>query len=495
MGIFSKLKPVGITKNFYFGSVEAESENNKGQSLIDYFDDYLDVIPKLKKGHFIFVGRKGVGKSAIAKYIKDTSDNADNSFAALLKICDFKKEKLLQKVDDTNITTEIIFEWMILVNIVKLIVKSGGGRYTKEFDRLSKFLQRNTGSVAIDKFEISEQIINQGGNVEFGLLKNYFNFAFRGRFDAKTTKALFYKLIDPLKDIVKKILSYQDTKDKEYWLLFDDLDIDYEIKNEECNDNIISLLRIAKYYNNDILKNSTAKVIVFIRKDIRDIIISKYNDSAKLINANEILINWFNRDNNENNIPLKKLANKRIELNFKKNDLEYDKDDPWKTLITSDPIKGKTSFKYVLDFTFYRPRDIITFLNKISEAEYKLPINESDLKIILMEYINTNISEIKSELNIYFTEEERDKLFDIFKDIANNGNLSHDKLKEKLSNLSFTLQEDRVIEILFEYNLLAYKSNNNELIISYRENELDTYDRDTLLITLPKCLYHYYKRL
>ena len=112
-----------------------------------------------------------------------------------------------------------------------------------------------------------------------------------------------------------------------------------------------------------------------------------------------------------------------------------------------------------------------------------------------MEYINTNISEIKSELNIYFTEEERDKLFDIFKDIANNGNLSHDELKEKLSNLSFTLQEDRVIEILFEYNLLAYKSKNNELIISYRENELDTYDRDALLITLPKCLYHYYKRL
>ena len=496
MGIFSKPKEVVTTKNFYFGSVEAESENNKGQSLIDYFDDYLDIIPMLYKGRFIFVGRKGVGKSAIAKYIKDKSDNEDDSFAALLKMCDFKKEKLLQQVDDANITIEMIFEWMILVNIVKLIVKSDGGSCTKEFDKLSKFLKRNTGSVDIDKFEISEQIIEKGGNVNFGLLKDCFNFAFRNRFDARTTRAPFYKLIDPLKDIVKKILSYQDIKNKEYWLLFDDLDVDYEIKNDECNNSIISLLRIAKSYNNEILKDSTAKVIVFIRKDIRDILISKYNDSAKLINASEIPINWFTKEDNENNIPLKKLVNKRIELNFKQNNIEYDKDDPWTTLITSQNIKGKTSFKHVLDFTFYRPRDIITFLDKITEAEYKWPIDESNLNKILNGYIITNISEIKSELNIYFTEDERDRLFnDIFKDIANNGSLTYDKLKEKLSNLSFSLQEERVIDILLEYNLLTYMSKNNQLIISYRENEMGTYDKDTLSITLPKCLYHYYKRL
>ena len=66
MRLFSKqkVKKDITTKDFYFGFPEAEGENKKGQSLTDYFEDYLDIISELDKGRFLFIGRKGVGKSA-----------------------------------------------------------------------------------------------------------------------------------------------------------------------------------------------------------------------------------------------------------------------------------------------------------------------------------------------------------------------------------------------------------------------------------------------
>ena len=211
-----------------------------------------------------------------------------------------------------------MFEWLILINIVKLIVKSQAGKYTLEFQKLEKFLERNTGSVEIDKFETNEVFIKTGGEINFEVLTHAFGGIFKKHFDSKTKKAPYYRLITPLKEIVKKILSFDVIKEHEFCLLFDDLDINYSIDNKECNDNIIELLRIARNYNNEVFNVGNAKILVFIRKDINDVIVSRYNDSAKLINSYGIDINWYCNDFNENRVPLKKMANKRIELNFNK---------------------------------------------------------------------------------------------------------------------------------------------------------------------------------
>ena len=83
---FNTQRKQNSTKGFYFGATEAEAENIEGQDLLEYFDDYLEIIPLIEKGRFIFVGRKGAGKSAIAKYIKDSTENQEDSFADLLKM-------------------------------------------------------------------------------------------------------------------------------------------------------------------------------------------------------------------------------------------------------------------------------------------------------------------------------------------------------------------------------------------------------------------------
>ena len=145
------------TKSFYFGMPEAEGENRDKYKLSDYFEDYLEILSELKKGKFIFTGRKGSGKTAIAKYIKDQSDQAKDSHAVLLRLKDFDLERAVQVSGNSGEGKDsLLFEWLILVNIVKLIVKNECGEYTTEYNQLRKFVEKNTGSSAIDKFEVSE---------------------------------------------------------------------------------------------------------------------------------------------------------------------------------------------------------------------------------------------------------------------------------------------------------------------------------------------------
>lgn len=501
MGIFTNTvsRKNITTKDFYFGAPEAEGENLSGHSLIDYFEDYLDILNELKKGKFIFVGRKGVGKSAIAKFIKDKSDKSDDSFAKILRISDLCIERQIQIETDIVDSSLLIFEWLILINIVKLIVNNDCGKYTLEYEKLKKFLEKNTGSIEIDKFQVDEKFIKSGGEINFNVLTHAFGGVFKKYFDTKTTKAPFYKLISPLKDILKIIIEYPVNQYFEFWLLFDDLDINYEINREADNRKIIDLIRVAKNYNNEIFKNSNAKVLIFIRDDVRDFIISKYNDSAKIFSSYEIIINWYNHNlslSDENNNPLKRMANRRVEINFDNHNISYE-DDAWNLLIRDENYgtksNPKTAFKYILDFTFYRPRDIITFLKTISNENYTYPLNPQAVKKILESYIHINILEIKSELSLFFNESEKNRLFSMLFPFVANSPKSHNEVLEKIEEIEFSIDSKQVMKILTNYSLLIYQNRQGGLFFNYREDNIDSYNIEDLIISLPKCIYHYYR--
>ena len=235
---------------------------------------------------------------------------------------------------------------------------------------------------------------------------------------------------------------------------------------------------------------------------MRDFIISKYNDSAKIFNSYEIVINWYNHNlslSDENNNPLKRMANRRIEINFQNHNIDF-RGDAWAALIKNENYGTnyypKTSFKYILDFTFYRPRDIITFLKTISTENYIYPITSDSLKKIIEKYINTNVTEIKSELSLFFNETEKDKIFrDLFPFIANNSRLDYNQVLEKIEDIGFSIDSKIVMKILVSYSLLIYQNRQGELFFSYREENIESNDIEDFTISLPKCIYHYYKSI
>ncbi len=509
VGVFDKLpkqerKP-NSTKGFYFGAVEAEIENVEGSKLLDYFDDYLDIMNELENGKFIFIGRKGVGKSAIAKYIKDTSDESDKSYATILRIDDLELEQFIQLPPDEHENKErLFFEWLILVNIVKQIVSHECGSYTLEYGKLKRFLEINSGVVNVDSYQVIEKRIDKGGEVNFGVLKHAFGGIFKNYFNSHLDKAPFYKLIPPLRDIVKIILDFPINKDLEFWLLFDDLDVKFNVKSTEDKNKIMQLIRVAKLYNNDIFRKNKAKVLIFLREDIRDAVITSYNDSAKIFLSSEIVINWYNHklylEYSEEEIALKKMANKRIALNFEKNGIKYNDTDPWETLFKpedySTSYQFKSSFKYILDFTFYRPRDIITLLNTVTNDNYFFPLSKESVKQLLNRYIRINNNEIKSELKLYFSDEEIEVLYTIIFPFVLEKNPSSSELVNKIDSSGFSIEASKVFDILVDYSLIGYVDKSETLYFNFRDNSyLNNIDRSTLKLTLPKILYHNYRKI
>lgn len=67
---------------------------------------------------------------------------------------------------------------------------------------------------------------------------------------------------------MQTIIKYDVNRDKEFWLMFDDLDITFS-ESEAKQKMITELLRIAKDYNNDTFQGTHAKILVFLRDDIK----------------------------------------------------------------------------------------------------------------------------------------------------------------------------------------------------------------------------------
>ena len=118
------------------------------------------------------------------------------------------------------------------------------------------------------------------------------------------------------------------------------------------------------------------------------------------------------------------------------------------------------------------------------------------MKKIIEKYINTNVTEIKSELSLFFNETEKDKIFrDLFPFIANNSRLDYNQVLEKIEDIGFSIDSKIVMKILVSYSLLIYQNRQGELFFSYREENIESNDIEDFTISLPKCIYHYYKSI
>ncbi len=316
-------------------------------------------------------------------------------------------------------------------------------------------------------------------------------------FSSKLNKAPYYKLIPPLKEILKEVLAFDVLKNIEFMLLFDDLDLDFNINNKQDLDKIIELIRISKYYNNEFFENSYIRILLFLRDDMRDIIIPKYSDSAKIFNSYEIPINWYSDNYSQNKTPLKELIDLRIKENFKNNNINAI-GNCWNYLF-GNCLNPENTFKKILDFTFYRPRDLITFLSSMNGKDYNCPLNDSDLDSLLKEYISKNINELKSELNIHFNEEEIQNVFNkIFKELATHSKtFSRDDVLKLINDNLEKRDPNIILELLSKYNLIIRKDPaTNYIYFNYRSNfHLSKLNEKDLTYTIPKSLFHFYNPL
>lgn len=487
-------------KGFYFGAPEAEAETKKGkQNLSNYFEDYFEIFGEIKNGKFIISGRKGVGKSAIAKIISDSADN-DAVFCSIIRLNDIKSEEIIQNIPENSVNiSRLLLEWIIYVKLIRLIVKNKSAQHTPQFNRLKKFLQINSGIIDFDRFEISE--LSQSGNlsINFTPLKEVFGASFNTFFDKKQQKAPFYRLIEPIREIIREVLNQEVHINKQFWLIFDDLDIGFDKSNPNSRTNIAELIRTVKHTNTELLSGTEARVIILLRDDIKNIVNLENADMNKIFNSYEITINWYHHSDfrlNENNTKLKQFINRRIEINFQVNDKDYDSKDPWSTLIMNDSNYNlKSPFKYIIDHTFYRPRDIILFLSPIGSSNFEYPLSFPEVKQLLNQFANNHIGEVKNELSLHFKANEVEIIINKILFEAAQKKMSKSSVLQIIKEYLPQYECENIFDVFIEYNYMIYMDHNDYPIFNYRELNSKTISLDDLDVVVHRCLLTYYKPL
>lgn len=486
-------KTSGITSRWMdFGKPEAEGEK---EELREYFEDFLNINDAFEKGKFIITGRKGAGKSAYVQYLLNNSGEENELFCDVVTNEMIDLEKIIQSIPDDIVVNrdETIYEWIILTRFVKLILLNKSGINAEGFSALKKFEINNSGIANVEKWMVIEEHKKSGMTVDVSDLIEKFPTAFSRETLKMKRRAPFYSLIPALREIIRTMLSYEVYSNINFILVFDDLDVNFDLKNTQHKKRLISLLRITRKYNTQIFPNKNARVLNMLRDDIAMQLDGISPDKNKMFSSYEYNLNWYNSDDGpEESSYLRRFINKRIRICFDRLNIKYLKKDPWVSLVENTPCfdyKDKTAFKYILDFTFYRPRDLVAFFNDIGEKKYNIPLQPQSIKTLLKNYLEWNITEIKDELSNLYTENEIERIFNVFNRMAiPNSKITYQNVCDLFKEEDL---DENVIEKMLEYNFIIPKDENNYQYFSYRERPRINKNND-YYYSLPKCIYAYY---
>jgi Cdc6-like AAA superfamily ATPase len=477
------------TENLFLGNPEAESEGNirAKVKLDDVFYDYLKVLPEIETEKFIVTGRKGSGKSAIGQVLFKRSKNDGNKFCEYIQKSDIDLEEIVQFSETTGeiIQKELLFKWIILTRLLKLITQNQAVQGLNEIKIIRHFLEKNTGFVRIDKYEIKEILQTTGVEVLIEKLMHFFTYKKSRETKLTGTKAPFYKLIPHLEEVVISILNSNADKyqGNSYQIIFDDLDIEFKAENSKSVETVLNLIRIAKNYNNNLFSenNIDAKIIILLRDDISDILIKKSADMAKVFSSYSISLMWFDHElykKGENLTMLKQFIDNRIKFDLNKEDIDFE-GNSWDFLFEKSNSYNDSSFKYVIDHTFQTPRDLILFMQDLSKFKFNIPLQFNDVNTLIGSYSNKAKGEIENALAIHFNVKEIDNVFLILKSLSRPNDFSFDTFKTEYEKYEMSIIAEKCCELLFDYSLIGNKNpNNNMVFFKHRENNETHYSID-----------------
>lgn len=451
------------TSEFHIGSPEAEAEStyNSKIKLAEVFEDFLEVIPRLASEKFIITGRKGNGKSAIAENIFFKAGNEPEYFCEFVKKADIDIEKITQIANeaDASISQELLIEWIILVKFVKLLTSNEAISNERAIQDLNTFLKKNSGFVDIKANQINEVVQSKGWEINVEYFKRFLTSKFGNRFDIKSGKAPFYKLIPHLKDTVKELFINTINKDNHYILIFDDLDIGFNTKNKGNIKTILNIIRIVKEYNITFFgKNGiSGKIILLLRDDISRYLLNEDADTSKTFSSYEIPLKWYEHNRvykNEDSLKIKQFINKRIALNFKQNGFEFDESKPWESLVANDESYSVSSFKYVIDHTLIRPRDLILFFKPLPDLRFNIPISKQEVNILLGKYSVEFVNELRNELTAHYSATDINAILSSLNNCVNDS-VNFKFFEDELQKFGFKSNSSELLELLFDLSIIG----------------------------------------
>lgn len=354
----------------WFPEFQVSAETD--EELQNYFFKLPEVQEITNSKSWLVLGRKGMGKTAIYEYLKKTApDKLDGYNTICINFSDYPwpahqlyKESLAGELAAYQKSWRYLFFVKGLSKLID-IKESNGDSLNKELKWAKGYIEKiygnpdpsltevifskigrlsSIGGPSVDMDDFSADI----GEVSFEEIAENKQLQSKLRSNAFTLLGYFEKIF---KDNCKghKILIALDQLD-ENWL---------EGEIEEYSKVLINLVNVCRNIAVDSELSKSLKVVPFLRTDIYHSL--KFNDKNKLLQDSAVIISWDSESLDDMYFErIKKYAPDEIILDHEKksaNLFEF-----------TFARQGTLAFKYVTRRSFFRPRDIIVYFNKIREC-------------------------------------------------------------------------------------------------------------------------------
>jgi hypothetical protein len=374
-------EPVKFEK-IYLGTPDGETEaqNEKFEELFcDVNNKYSEFINSHEK--YMIIGSKGSGKTYLAHYICKKAGN--NQKCKIIKSKDFLLDRLMNVNMDKDNDSAYVYalcKWFILDKLAKYILEIHPlkSKYLKfsSLYKLAKFIKlyendneykdvKSTRTNSYEKehassIEGSKEMKKAASEVGYNTSRRKLR---ASSFTIEAERKKFYELLKPFEDKIIKALS----KNDDIILLFDDLDeLDKNIvEKPEDNDIIINLIKIAKDYNLRFKEHKkNIRLVLLLRTDILNKLQMYDTNLSKIKTSCGVELYWLTSDvNAPEQHPLMKMVLHKIKTCC--NSLSKFNYKELYNMLFPEKIDGKQALDYLLDYSFGRPRDIVTYLNHV----------------------------------------------------------------------------------------------------------------------------------
>lgn len=466
------------------GEKEA-AENDFSDLFYTNNNKYNDLLSKHK---FIVSGRKGTGKTILAKYYQRT--NSDGStIIDYSKLNNISLHELID-LDSVDLNEDIRFlfqEYYIYKHFVQTIndnkkdfieyfktEKKQFGilktlcryrKYTKNYNYLHNLYKKYYPDGPYNEKDIktiAKVVKNSTLDTElsstldlYSKLGANLSTSSENVLEITKEKKNFAERSEQFKKIVLECLKYISVA-----IIIDDLD---EIRTKDTEHLISFLVNLVTKVNDinmNLLKvNNKSKCILLLRSDIINLFAPRSANIQKIISDSNVELEWFKSGSELEKMILFKI--RKSDISGKLNNLSYDEIKRIVFSLSSD--KKNSTFDRILRFSFGRPRDVITYINDIISL---YPNNKQITFTLVKEaesiYSRSLLNEIENEMQFAL---KPDEINDIEKLLRNFGkpNFKYkdiiDYYSEHKSQYPAIKYIDKTLQYLYQLGLIGnYKS-------------------------------------
>lgn len=346
-----------------FGAVDADND----ELLLQSFEDHPAFISLLEREHFLVIGRKGAGKTAIFKKLLTINESTFFKFGHTFADYPWHHHALQARVGipDYDRYTHS-WKYLILITLAKIVLNHDQSipfneQSLEASQRLESFVIDTYGSRDPDVTQVFTPTkrlrLRPTFEIDFGLL--------RGGVSPESVPMEELPTVVPEVNgnLQQWLISALNPK-HQYIVAFDQLDLGFEPQDAEYRDRLIGLLLAARDINGAARDaGRRALIAIFLRNDIYDGL--RFEDKNKLTENFVSVIEW---DTERSTATLRELMAKRFTAVLG----EGDETIKWEDVFDENrEMPGHQSkYQHVLDRTYLRPRDMIKFVNVIL-AKYK----------------------------------------------------------------------------------------------------------------------------